>query len=55
MTSQHAPSLRCKAHWQNAQSQRFKQILPKSLPARTTPTHGQIDNVAKIKDTISKD
>jgi len=49
------PSLRCQAHWQNAQSQRYDQILPKSLPARPTPTHGQKDNAAKIKDRISND
>ena len=49
------PSLRCQAHWQNAQSQRYDQILPKSLPARSTPTHGQKDNAAKIKDRISND
>jgi len=46
------PSLRCQAHWQNAQSQRFNQILPKSLPARPTPTHGQMDNAANLKDKI---
>jgi hypothetical protein len=28
------PSLRCQAHWQNAQSQRYNQILPKSLPVQ---------------------
>ena len=49
------PSLRRQAHWQNAQSQRCDQILPKSLPALPTPTHGQKDNAAKIKDGISKD
>jgi len=47
MTSQHAPSLRCQAHWQNAKSQRYNQILPKSLLALPTPTHGQKDNAAK--------
>ena len=49
------PSLRCKAHWQNAQSQRYDQILPKSLPALPTPTLGQTDNAAKIKDRITED
>jgi hypothetical protein len=49
------PSLRCKAHWQNAQSQRYDQILPKSLPALPTPTLGQKDNAAKIKDRITED
>jgi len=49
------PSLRCKAHWQNAQSPRYDQILPKSLPALPTPTHGQKDNAAKIKDRITED
>lgn len=47
MISQHAPSLRFQAHWQNAQSQRYNQILPKSLPARPAPTHGQKDIAAK--------
>jgi len=32
------PSLRSKAHWQNALSQRFIQILPKSLAARPAMT-----------------
>jgi hypothetical protein len=49
------PSLRCQAHWQNAQSQRPNQILPKSLPALPTPAHGQKDNAAKMKDRISGD
>jgi hypothetical protein len=49
------PSLRCQAHWQNTQSQRHNQILPKSLPALPTPTHGQKDNTAKIKDRITED
>lgn len=43
------PSLRCQAHWQNAQSQRDNQILLKSLPARPTPAYGQIDNAANLK------
>lgn len=55
MISQHAPSLRCQAHWQNAQSNRYIQILPKSLPALPTPTHVQKDNAAKIKDRITED
>ena len=55
MTSHLTPSLRCQAHWQNTQSQRYNQILPKSLPARPTPTHRQNDNAAKRKDRISKD
>jgi len=49
------PSLRCKAHWQNAQSQRYDQILPKSLPALPALTLGQTDNAAKIKDRIKED
>ena len=49
------PSLRCKAHWQNAQSPRYNQILPKSLPALPTPTHRQKDNAAKIKDKNTED
>ncbi len=55
MTSQHAPSLRCQAHWQNAQSQHYNQILPKSLTALPTPSHGQKDNAAEKKDVISED
>jgi hypothetical protein len=35
---QHKPSLRSKAHWQNAQSQRQNQILPMNLPALPAPT-----------------
>lgn len=49
------PSLRCKAHWQNAQSQRYDQILPKSLPARHTPTHGGQDSAANLTDKLTKD
>jgi len=55
MKTQHSPSLRCQAHWQNAQSQRYDQILPKSLPALPNPTLGQNDSAAKINDEISKD
>jgi len=43
------PSLRFQAHWQNPQSQRYNQILPKSLQALPTPTHGLKDNAAKMK------
>ena len=49
------PSLRCKAHWQNAQSQRYDQILPKNLPALPALTLGQTDNAAKIKDRNTED
>lgn len=46
------PSLRCKAsrfyREQNAQSQRCNQILPKSIPALSTPTHGGQDNAANL-------
>jgi len=45
----------CQAHWQNAQSQRYNQILPKSLSALPTTTHGQKDNAAKIKERMTKD
>jgi hypothetical protein len=55
MIAQRLPSLRCKAHWQNAQSQGCDQILPKSLPALPTPTHGQKNSAAKIKAKIMKD
>ncbi len=47
------PSLRSQAHWQNAQSQRYDQILPKSLPALPTPTHGGQDSAAKIGDKLT--
>ena len=46
------PSLRCKAHWQNAQSQRYNQILPKSLPALPTPTHGRQDIAANLTEKL---
>ncbi len=49
------PSLRCKAHWQNAQCQRYDQILPKSIPALPTPSLGQKDTAAKIKDKNTED
>jgi hypothetical protein len=55
MKTQHSPSLRFQAHWQNAQNQRCDQFLPKSLPALPTPTLGQKDNAAKIKDRITED
>lgn len=48
-------SLRCQAHWQNAQRQPYIQILPKSLPAHPTQTHGQKDIVANLTDNITKD
>lgn len=46
--SQH-PSLRCQAHWQNAQSNRLNQILPKSFPARPALTHRLNDIAANWK------
>ena len=45
---QNSPSLRCQAHWQNAQSQRHNRILSKSLPAHPTQTHGQRDIAVKL-------
>ena len=48
MNSPTHPSLHCQAHWQNAQSQRYDQILPKSLPARPTPTHIRQDSAANL-------
>lgn len=51
----HRPSLRFQAHWQNTQSQRYDQILPKSLSALPTQTHGQKDNAAKINDRFTND
>jgi len=47
------PSLRCQAHWQNAQNQRYNQILPKSLPARPSPTHRGQDSAAKMNDKLT--
>ena len=47
------PSLRCKAHWQNAQSQRCNQILPKSFSARPSPPLDR-DSAAKMKDNSLK-
>jgi len=55
MTFQPSPSLRCQAHWQNAQSQRYNQILPKSLPARPTPTHGGLNSAANLIDYKTTD
>lgn len=55
MTSQYAPSLRCQSHWKNAQIQCFNQILPKSLTALPTPTHGLKDSAAKIKNKLTND
>jgi len=49
------PSLRFQAHWQNAPSQRYNQISPKSLQALPTPTQGQKDNAAKIKDRLKNE
>ena len=43
------PSLRCQAHWQNAQSNRLNQILPKSFPARPALTHRLNDIAANLK------
>ena len=54
MNSPTHPSLRCQAHWQNTQSQRYNQILPKSLPARPTPTHGGQDSAAKMNDKMTE-
>ena len=54
MNSPTLPSLRCQAHWQNAQSQRYNQILPKSLPARPTQTHGGQDSAANLTDNEIK-
>lgn len=45
---QRTPSLGCQAHWQNAQSQRSSQILPKSLPAHPAPSLGLKKFAAKL-------
>lgn len=55
MKTQHSSSLRCQAHWQNTQSQRYDQILPKSRPALPTLPLGLKDNAAKIKDKNTED
>lgn len=39
----HNPPLRFQAHRQNALSQRYNQILPKSLPARPAQAHERQD------------
>jgi hypothetical protein len=43
------PSLRCQAHWQNAQTNCLNQILPKSFPARPALTHRLNDIAANLK------
>jgi len=54
MTNPSLSSLRCQAHWQNAQSQRYNQILPKSPPALPTPTHRQKDIAAKMNEKLTE-
>ena len=54
MKTHRKPSLRCQAHWQNAQNQRCNQILPKSLSALPTPTLGQKDNAAKMTENNTR-
>ena len=49
------PSLRFQAHLAFPQSLPSIQKCQKSLQARPTPTQGQKDSAAKIKDRISKD
>jgi len=48
MNTSSLPSLRCQAHWQNAQSNCLNQILPKSFPARPALTHGLNDIAANL-------
>ena len=55
MTSQHAPSLRFQAHLAFPQGLPSVQKCQKSLQARPTPTHGQKDSAAKIKDKNTED
>lgn len=55
MITQPTPSLRCQAHWQNTQSLRCKQILPKSLPAHPTQTLVQTDIAVKLPDDKNED
>jgi hypothetical protein len=49
------PSLRFQAHLAFPQGLPSDQKCQKSLQARPTPTHGQKDSAAKIKDGISED
>lgn len=55
MISQHAPSLRFQAHLAFPQGLPSIQKCQKSLQALPTPTHGQKDSAAKIKDRLSND
>ena len=49
------PSLRFQAHLAFPQGLLSDQKCQKSLQARPTPTHGQKDSAAKIKDRITND
>lgn len=42
------PSLRCQPHWQNTQSKRNNQILPKNLPALHAQTLGGHDSTVNL-------
>ncbi len=55
MISQHAPSLRFKAHLAFPEGLPTDQKCQKSFQARSAPTLGQRDSAAKIKDEISED
>ncbi len=55
MTTQYAPSLRFQAHLAFPQGLPSDQKCQKSLQARPTPTHGQKDSAAKIKDRLTND
>lgn len=49
------PSLRFQAHLAFPQGLPSNQKCQKSLQARPTPTHGQKDSAAKIKDRLTND
>ncbi len=49
------PSLRFQAHLAFPQGLPSVQKCQKSLQARPTPTHGQEDSAAKIKDRLTND
>ena len=55
LESRHAPSLRFQAHLAFPQGLPSIQKCQKSLQARPTPTHGQKDSAAKIKDRLTND
>ena len=55
MNHQFTSSLRFQAHLSFPQGLHSIQKCQKSLQARPTPTHGQKDSAAKIKDRLTND